>query len=60
MRKLVVLASLVAAAWWFFTRRRTVGDRVSVGYVDGSAVSPAEGSPEHERLAQAARGALAP
>jgi hypothetical protein len=58
MRKLVVLAALVGAAWWFFTRKRPAGDRVSVGYVDGSAISPAEGSPEHERLAQAARSAL--
>jgi hypothetical protein len=60
MRKLVVLAGLVAAAWWFFTRRRPPGDRVSVGYVDGSAVSPPEGSREHERLAEAARSVLAP
>lgn len=60
MRKLVLLASLAAAAWWFFTRRRPAADRVSVGYVDGSAVSPADGSPDHERLAQVARSVLAP
>jgi hypothetical protein len=58
MRKLIVLAALAAVAWWFFRRSRPAAVRVSVGYVDGSAVSPAEGSPEHERLADVARAAL--
>jgi hypothetical protein len=58
MRRLVILISLVGAAWWLLSRRRPQAVRVSVGYVDGSAVSPPDGSPEQERLAAAARGAL--
>jgi hypothetical protein len=58
MRKVVVLAAAVAGAWWFLTRRRPDPVRVVVGYADGSALEPPDGSPERERLLHAARGAL--
>jgi hypothetical protein len=58
MRRLLVLASLAAAAWWLLTRSRTHAARVTVGYVDGSAVSPPDGSAEREPFVAVARGAL--
>jgi hypothetical protein len=58
VRRLLVLASLAAAAWWLLTRKRETGVRATIGYADGSAVSPSEGSTDHERLVAAARDAL--
>jgi hypothetical protein len=58
MRRLLVLASLAAAAWWLLTRRRPAEVRTLVGYTDGSAVAPPDGSSEQERLVAAARDAL--
>jgi hypothetical protein len=58
MRRLLVLGSLIAVAWWLVTRRRPAPVRVLVGYADGSALEPADGSPERERLLSAARAAL--
>jgi hypothetical protein len=58
MRKLIFIALLAAAAWWLLTRRRPAPLRVVVGYADGSAVEPPEGSLEQERLVASARDAL--
>jgi hypothetical protein len=58
MFRLLALAALVAAAWWLLTRRRPAPIRVVVGYADGSAIEPPEGSLEQERLVASARDAL--
>jgi hypothetical protein len=58
MRRLLVLAGLVAVAWWFLTRRRPAPLRVVVGYADGSAIELPDGSLERDRLVASARAAL--
>jgi hypothetical protein len=58
MRRLLVLIGLAAAAWWFLTRRRPESLRVVVGFADGSAIEPPDGSLERERLVTTARDAL--
>jgi hypothetical protein len=56
MRKLLTLAGLAGLAWWLFGRGRGGAvDRATVGYADGSSVTLEGGSPELERLQQAAR-----
>jgi hypothetical protein len=60
-RRLLVLAGLAAAGWWFFRRReKPDADGVTIGYADGSSVTLAAGSPEHDRLASIAAAASAP
>jgi hypothetical protein len=58
MRRLLVLGALIAGAWWLLTRRRPTPVRVVVGYADGSAIEPHDGSPERDRLLAAAGDAL--
>lgn len=58
MRRLFALALIGGLAWWFLGRRRTdVESSVTIGYADGSSVTPAAGSPELDRLKQIAAGA---
>jgi hypothetical protein len=62
MKKLIRLAVLIGLAVWawrrFFARRGT-GERATVAYADGSSLVLEPGSPGFERLAAAARAALA-
>lgn len=60
VRRLLGLAAIAAGAWWLFGRRgRGGGERVAVGYADGSAVTLEEGAPQLERMLEIARAALA-
>jgi hypothetical protein len=59
VRKLVALAVVAAIVWRFVARRRKPQEpRVVVGFADGSTVALEPGSPEHERLVDAASEAL--
>lgn len=60
MRRLLGLGAIAAGTWWLLGRRkRGGGERVAVGYADGSAVTLEEGVPERERMLEIARAALA-
>ena len=56
MRRLLWLGTLAGLAWWFIGRRRAeeLGQRATIGYADGSAVTLDPGSPELDRLLQIA------
>ena len=56
----LVLLSLAAAvgAWLMLRRRRVDEHRVVVAWADGSELDLRPGSPERERLARIAEGAL--
>jgi hypothetical protein len=59
MRRLLSLALIGGLVWWFLGRRRA-GDEggATIGYVDGSSVTLAAGSPELDRLLLIAGEAL--
>ena len=59
MRRLLVLAALAGAVFWLLQRRNASATRAAIGYADGSSLTLEPGSPELERLASAARRALA-
>jgi hypothetical protein len=61
MKRLVRLAALIALtvwAWRSFVARRGPHERAGVSYADGSSLVLEPGSPEFDRLADAARAAL--
>ena len=61
MRKLLVLAIIGGIAYWFLNRGSSAdGQTVTIGYVDGSAVTLDPGAPELDRLVQIASEALTP
>jgi hypothetical protein len=62
MRKLLLLAVIGGIVYWFLNRRGGSGNRqsVTIGYVDGSAVTLEQGAPELDRLVQVASEALVP
>jgi hypothetical protein len=56
MRKLLMLAGLAVLVWWVLGRGRgAAAELATVGYADGSSVTLERGTPELERLQQAAR-----
>jgi hypothetical protein len=55
MRRLLVLALLLAAGWYVVERRRGRHEHVVVGFADGSTVAPERGTPAWERAVAAAR-----
>lgn len=56
MRRLFSLAFVGAIVWWLRGRRRFARvASATIGYADGSSVTLEEGSPELDRLMQAAR-----
>jgi hypothetical protein len=60
MRRLAVLLALAALAWTLLSRRRRPPAALAtIGYDDGSQLILEAGSPDLERLALAAEGALA-
>ena len=61
MRKLLVLAIIGGIAYWFLNRGSSAdGQTVTIGYVDGSAVTLEPGAPELDRIVQVAAEALQP
>jgi len=61
MRKLLFLAIIGGIAYWFLNRRSSAdGQTVTIGYVDGSAVTLEAGASELDRLVQIASEALVP
>jgi hypothetical protein len=57
--RLAVLVGLSVWAWRLFVARRGPHERAGASYADGSSIVLEPGSPGFERLADAARGALA-
>jgi len=61
MRKLLALAVIGGIVYWFLNRGAPGdGQNVTIGYVDGSAVTLEQGAPELDRLVQIASEALLP
>ena len=61
MRKLLALAVIGGIVYWFLNRGSSAdGQTVTIGYVDGSAVTLEAGAPELDRLVQIASEALSP
>ena len=61
MRKLLGLAVIGGIVYWFLNRGGSGGgESVTIGYVDGSAVTLEPGAPELDRLMQIASEALLP
>lgn len=61
MRKLLTLAVIGGIVYWFLNRGGPEdGQRATIGYADGSAVTLDPGAPELDRLVQIASEALVP
>jgi hypothetical protein len=61
MRKLLALALIGGIVYWFLNRGGPDdGERATIGYADGSAVTLEPGAPALDRLVQIASEALVP
>jgi hypothetical protein len=58
MRRLLVLAGLVAGVWWLVRRKRRQEPRAVIGYGDGSSLEVAADTPELDRLVATARSVI--
>jgi hypothetical protein len=59
MRRLLLLAAALAGVAAILRRRRRPGERVTIGYEDGSSLTLEAGTPDGDRLLELARPALA-
>lgn len=59
MRGVLAIVLALVGAWLVLRHRRADGQRVVVGWEDGSELELRAGSPEHDRLSAVAREALA-